>query len=189
MRYSGCECGRNSRSSPAAGNGLFGRGDRTPKIPPNAPAYTETKVREFSGRKSSQKRPVWRRAENLRFTETRSWYAQAEPGHSVFCPQSELLPIDPHAGIRRLALIRVVFADQFGARNRSPEHSPPSKAYAFQQVQRQARQIVAPSQAARLALALGAPGVSRNLHAAAAMTATVADFASSPSFFWIPLRC
>jgi hypothetical protein len=33
-RNSGCECGRNSRSRPAAGNGLFGRGDRTPKIPP-----------------------------------------------------------------------------------------------------------------------------------------------------------
>jgi hypothetical protein len=32
-RNSGCECGRNSRSSPAAGNGLLGRGDSTPKIP------------------------------------------------------------------------------------------------------------------------------------------------------------
>jgi site-specific DNA recombinase len=39
----------------------------------NARAPTETKIRELSGRKSPQKRPIWRPTGNVRFAETGWW--------------------------------------------------------------------------------------------------------------------
>src|SRR5204863_3495167 len=43
------------------------------KSSPKCPTATETKIRELSGRKSPQKRPILRRIENARFAETGWW--------------------------------------------------------------------------------------------------------------------
>ena len=57
------------------------------KWPPNARTPTETKIQEVSGRKSRQKRPIWRCAGNTRFCK--DWmvvcavrYEPVSPGHS-----------------------------------------------------------------------------------------------------------
>src|SRR6266404_4751967 len=42
----------------------------------------ETKIREMSGRKSPQKRPIWRRIGNVRFAETGWWCAQSDANRS-----------------------------------------------------------------------------------------------------------
>src|SRR6266481_9539993 len=39
----------------------------------NARTPGETKIREMSGRKSPQKRPIWRRIGNVRRTRARTW--------------------------------------------------------------------------------------------------------------------
>jgi hypothetical protein len=62
---------------PATGNGIFGCRDRAPKSPrSNAPPYAETKVWELGGRKSPQKRPVWRPTGNMRFARAGWWAHQ-----------------------------------------------------------------------------------------------------------------
>jgi hypothetical protein len=63
--------------SPATGNGIFGCRDRAPKSPrSNAPPYAETKFWELGGRKSPQKRPVWRPTGNMRFARAGWWAHQ-----------------------------------------------------------------------------------------------------------------
>ena len=48
----------------------------------NARTLTETRIREWSGRKSAQKRPIWRRTGNARFAETGWWCAQSDTNRS-----------------------------------------------------------------------------------------------------------
>src|SRR5258705_10185282 len=48
----------------------------------NGRALTETKIREMSGRKSPQKRPIWRCAGNTRFARTGWWCAQSDTNRS-----------------------------------------------------------------------------------------------------------
>src|SRR5260370_27191459 len=48
----------------------------------NARTPAETKIREVRGRKSPQKRPIWRRIENGRFAETGWWCAQSDTNPS-----------------------------------------------------------------------------------------------------------
>src|SRR6266404_593845 len=48
----------------------------------NARTPGETKIREMSGRKSRQKRPIWRRIGNVRFAETGWWCAQSHANPS-----------------------------------------------------------------------------------------------------------
>jgi len=48
----------------------------------NARTPAETKIQELSGRKSPQKRPIWRRIGNVRFAETGWWCAQSYANRS-----------------------------------------------------------------------------------------------------------
>src|SRR5258705_9657823 len=48
----------------------------------NGGAFTETKIREMSGRKSPQKRTISRRAGNARFARTGWWCAQSYTNRS-----------------------------------------------------------------------------------------------------------
>ncbi len=48
----------------------------------NGGAFTETKIREMSGRKSPQKRTISRRAGNARFARTGWWCAQSDTNPS-----------------------------------------------------------------------------------------------------------
>src|SRR6266446_1465622 len=48
----------------------------------NARTPGETKIREMSGRKSPQKRPIWCRIGNVRFAETGWWCAQSHANPS-----------------------------------------------------------------------------------------------------------
>ena len=77
------QCGPTSRSTEAAGNGIFGCRDEAPKIVIQTRARLQrTKIQELSGRKSPQKRPIWRRIGNVRFAETGWWCAQSYANRS-----------------------------------------------------------------------------------------------------------
>src|SRR5258707_15772341 len=48
----------------------------------NARTAAETKIREVTGRKSAQKRPIWRRVGNAWFARTGWWCAQSDTNPS-----------------------------------------------------------------------------------------------------------
>src|SRR5882672_9575405 len=77
------QCGPTSRSKPGCRERNFWmqrQGAKNHREKARTPA--ETKVREVSGRKSPQKRPIWRRLGKGWFAETGWWCAQSDTNPS-----------------------------------------------------------------------------------------------------------
>ena len=73
---SGCKSWSNF-ASPTAGTEFLDAETGRQKPPLNARTSAETKIRELSGRKSPQKRPIWRRIGNVWFARAGWWCAQS----------------------------------------------------------------------------------------------------------------
>ena len=85
-RTSALEAGRRERN-------FWMRRQRAKNRRQNAHTSTETKIRELIGRKSPQKRPIWRLIGNVRFAETGWWCMQSDTNRSPQ-PSSRLTGIN-----------------------------------------------------------------------------------------------
>ena len=117
-RTSALEAGRRERN-------FWMRRQRAKNRRQNAHTSTETKIRELIGRKSPQKRPIWRLIGNVRFAETGWWRRSGsncllptqgsnpspklEPGTEFFAAETGRRngPIHPDCGSRDRANQRI----------------------------------------------------------------------------------
>src|SRR5271168_3980426 len=73
----GLNCSRASRSTSAAGNGIFGSRDRAPKVTVQARALPQ-RLKSWNrvAENPRRKRPIWRPAGNARFARAGWWAHQ-----------------------------------------------------------------------------------------------------------------
>jgi hypothetical protein len=81
-RNYGCKCGRTSRSSLVAGNGIFGCRNRTPKISTKTGDHPQRQNPGIEWPDPLQKRPIWRPTGKARFARAGWWCAQSGANRS-----------------------------------------------------------------------------------------------------------